>query len=153
MNYLISHKRFLATMLSNNSFCRVVLTTWALMSACGCGGKPASVSGTVTLDGLPVQRGTVAFTPVNQGMMAQGDIESDGSYKLHTNLDTGLIPGEYSVRVISREPGVSIGGSPPIPGDYIVPKKYGQASTSGLRFEVASGRNTIDLDLKSEPTG
>lgn len=117
----------------------------------GCGGKPATVSGTVTLDGKPVERGTVAFTPVEKGMMAQGEIESDGSYTLHTNLDKGLTPGEYTVRVISRQPGESTGGGPPMPGEYIVPRKYSQASTSGLRFEVTTGRNTIDLDLSSGP--
>lgn len=114
----------------------------------GCGGKPARVSGLVTLDGKPLERGVVGFAPSGGGMRAAGIIQSDGSYTLSTNRDTGLETGEYLTTVVSREPGVeSPQGGPPMPGAYITPRHYAIAKTSGLRFNVEKGSNTIDIDL------
>lgn len=39
----------------------VVLCVIGTLLLVGCGGKPASVSGTVTLDGKPLERGVVGF--------------------------------------------------------------------------------------------
>lgn len=115
--------------------------------ASGCGGKPSEVSGTVTLDGVPLKRGTVGFAPVGGGMRASGPIESDGSYSLSTNRDAGLEPGEYTVSVVSREPGPPATSGPPMPGPYITPQHYASDATSGLKFTVERGSNTIDLEL------
>lgn len=115
--------------------------------AIGCGGKPSEVSGTVTLDGKPLERGLVGFTPLNGGMRASGPIESDGSYTLSTNRDAGLEPGEYTVSVVSREPGPPATSGPPIPGPFITPQHYASDTTSGLKFTVERGSNTIDLEL------
>jgi hypothetical protein len=117
----------------------------------GCGGKPANVSGSVTLDGQPVVRGTVGFKPTSGGMMAAGIIQEDGSYVLKTNRDVGLDTGEYLVTVASRELGKeNPNGGPPMPGPYITPRHYAIAKTSGLKFEVAAGSNEINLELSSE---
>ncbi|WP_428304112.1 hypothetical protein [Lacipirellula sp.] len=115
----------------------------------GCGGKSSQVSGKVTLDGKPLERGTVGFTPINRGMRASGVIESDGSYTLSTNRDAGLESGEYTVTVVSREPAPPGSQGPPIPGPYITPQHYASEATSGLKFIVESGSNTIDLELTS----
>ncbi len=130
------------------------LGLWIVMSLfwlAGCGGKPASVSGIVTLDGKPLDKGMVGFAPVNGGMRAAGKIQSDGSYSLSTNRDAGLETGEYKVTVVSREPGiVPPQGGPPMPGPYITPRKYAIDSTSGLQFNVDRGSNTINIELSSE---
>ena len=115
----------------------------------GCGGKPATVSGVVTLDGKPLQRGTVGFTPVASGMRAAGVIDSEGKYSLSTNRDAGLEIGEYAVTVVSREPGPENAQGPPMPGPYITPQHYAVESTSGLKFKVDGGSNTIDIALTS----
>ncbi|BBO33087.1 hypothetical protein [Lacipirellula parvula] len=113
----------------------------------GCGGKPSQVSGTVTLDGKAIERGMVGFTPANGGMRASGVIESDGTYSLTTNRDSGLEPGEYMVTVVSREPGPPATTGPPAPGPYITPQHYAAEATSGLKFTVERGSNKIDLAL------
>ena len=113
----------------------------------GCGGKSSQVSGVVTLDGKTLERGTVGFTPANGGMRASGVIESDGAYTLTTNRDSGLEPGEYMVTVVSREPGPPATTGPPAPGPYITPQHYAAEATSGLKFTVERGSNTIDLQL------
>jgi hypothetical protein len=123
----------------------------ALAFLTGCGGKPASVSGLVTLDGKPVTRGTVAFSPTSGGQKAIGLIDESGRYELSTNREKGLDAGNYAVSVSSRERGnVGDGGGPPMPGKYLVPKKYSDANTSGLVFDVHSGGNKIDIAILSE---
>ncbi len=117
----------------------------------GCGGKPATVTGVVMLDGKPLERGTVGFAPTAGGMRAVGTIQSDGSYELKTNRDVGLEVGEYAVTVKAREPGKeNPHGGPPMPGPYIAPRKYASARTSGLVAQVAKGSNEFDFDLSSE---
>lgn len=117
----------------------------------GCGGNPASVTGLVTIDGEPLQRGKVGFTPVSGGMKATGKIDSSGYYELKTNRESGLQIGDYEATVISTEPGiVEPGGGPPMPGKSLIPKRYGRTRTSELRFSVTSGANTIDIELSSE---
>ncbi len=128
---------------------RVWLPGFILATLIGCGGKPASVSGIVTLDGKPLQRGTVGFTPVASGMRAAGVIDSDGKYSLSTNRDAGLETGKYTATVVSREPGPENAQGPPMPGPYITPQHYALESTSGLKFTVEGGSNTIDIALTS----
>lgn len=118
----------------------------------GCsGGNESKVSGRVTLDGVPVQRGNVAFEPQAGGMMALAEISENGEYELKTNQDSGLASGAYRVKVISREktPLPQGGGLPP-PGKLLVPEKYTKVDTSGLVFDVAPGSNKIDIELQSQ---
>lgn len=125
-----------------------------LTSIVGCGGKPASVTGVITLDGKPLERGTVGFSPTSGGMQAAGIIQADGSYELKTNRDSGLDVGEYAVTVSSREPGKeNPAGGPPMPGPFITPRHYAYAAKSGLKFQVEKGSNVIDIDLSSEGLG
>jgi hypothetical protein len=128
---------------------RGMLPCMLLVAFAGCGGKPATVSGVVTLDGKPLERGSVGFTPISGGMRAAGVIDGEGRYTLSTNRDMGLEIGEYAVTVVSREPGPENAQGPPMPGPYITPQHYAVESTSGLKFNVAGGSNTIDIALTS----
>jgi len=136
----------------NHSFRLVGLClSLALAYLVGCGGKPARVSGIVTVDGKPLEQGTVAFSPASGGMRATGIIQGDGSYEIRTNRESGLDIGEYAVAVSSREL-LFHGGpdQPPMPGKYLAPKRYGKTQTSGLRFSVKKGSNSINIELSSE---
>lgn len=122
-----------------------------LITVAGCGGNPATVSGVVTMDGQPLQRGKVGFTPTSGGLQAMGQIDSDGSYELSTNLKPGLQVGEYQATVISTEPGIADpNGGPPMPGKSLIPRRYARTSTSDLNFTVERGSNVIDIELSSE---
>lgn len=110
---------------------------------------PASVSGAVSVDGQPVNKGKVTFIPVGPGQMAIGAIDTDGTYEVMTNREEGLGVGEYKVAIVAREMEVSEEGGPPMQGNYIVPKRYGLAETSGLQYTVESGHNEIDFELSS----
>ncbi len=116
----------------------------------GCGGRPATVSGVVSIDGSPLQTGTVTFSPASGGMRASGLIQDDGSYEIRTNRDMGLEIGEYQVAVSSREVIDTGPESPPRPGKYFAPKRYGRTSTSGLQYSVDKGSNEIDIKLSSD---
>ena len=116
----------------------------------GCGGKPAVVTGTITVDGEPLTQGSVTFAPSNGGLRASGVIQSDGSYEIRTNRDAGLDIGEYDVAVVSREVIITSSNTPPMPGKYLAPKRYGKVKTSGLHYAVQKGSNIIDIDLSSE---
>ena len=127
-----------------------LLTILPLVLLVGCGGKPASVSGVVTVDGKPLETGMVTFAPSGGGMRASGIIQSDGSYQVKTNRDAGLDIGEYDVAVVSREVVDTGPGSPPMPGKYYAPNRYGRMRTSGLHYSVAKGSNEINIELSSE---
>lgn len=120
-----------------------------VLVGCG-GGKPATVTGIVTIDGKPLSNGTVTYSPAGGGMKAIGLIKSDGSYQIKTNSDAGIDIGEYDVAVVSREVISSGPDSPPMPGKYVAPKHYGNMKTSGLHYQVEKGSNQIDIDLSSE---
>lgn len=142
--------RFLCDRDRGRPFSRTALILTVLLLA-GCGGKPAKVSGVVTLDGEPLTRGIVGFSPSVKGQKAVGIINSDGSYELSTNRDKGLEIGEYIATVVSRARGkLDEHGGPPLPGKYLAPKKYSNTTTSGLRFEVRKGSNSINLELTSD---
>jgi hypothetical protein len=118
----------------------------------GCGGPyDSTVQGVVRLDGVAVPRGTVAFNPVEGGPAAYARIESDGSYQVSTGREKGLPDGEYEVTVTSNERASNPQptGGPPPPGKAITPLWYRSKATSGLRFTVNPGENTIDLELST----
>lgn len=127
--------------------CAAVLV---MLVGCNRSSQESQVSGRVTLDGNRIGPGTVVFAPLDGGKPATGSIEKDGSYKLKTSRELGLAAGTYKVAVSIRKlpENVERSDQPP-PGKLLIPDKYEQSTTSGLEYEVASGRNSIDIDLTS----
>lgn len=127
----------------------------ALTCLTGCGGTyDSAVSGSVTLDGKVVPRGTVAFHPTSGGPAAYSPIQADGSYVVRTGREEGLKSGEYQVTVSANEAPAALqsaSGGPPAPGKPITPSWYRAKESSGLKFTVESGSNEINLELKSQP--
>jgi hypothetical protein len=121
---------------------------------CGCGGTyDSTVHGVVKLDGGPVPRGTVTFSPSGGGPTAYGLIQTDGAYQLRTGREEGLPPGQYAVTVAANEAPTTAGrdGGPPPTGKPITPEWYRNPTTSGLSFAVESGDNEINLELNTKP--
>ncbi len=121
-----------------------------LLAGCG-GGLPASVGGTVMLDGKPLTTGNVTFQSQESGITAYGQIQSSGRYTLQTGTDKGLPAGEYTVTVVATEPlpAVTDPKVAPAPPKLITPAKYNNPASSGLKFTVKTGSNDIDLSLNS----
>jgi hypothetical protein len=135
--------------------CRSAALGVVILCLAGCGGPfDSKVSGKVTLDGAALSTGTVAFLPASSGPPAYGRIDSAGNYVIQTGREVGLPSGDYRVAVTANEPSQaarSADGGPQPVGKALTPAWYGNKDTSGLKFTVTKGSNTIDLELNSKP--
>jgi hypothetical protein len=140
-----------------------VALLFLLAATAGCGPdypETAPVTGRVTWQGEPVVSGDVMFYP-EEGRIARGAIQSDGSYTLTTfqSEDGALLgthqvaidasrvenPGpqaksmmdEYNVRLPDEEPRIT----------WLVPEQYSRPQSSGLTAEVTEGENVINFEL------
>jgi hypothetical protein len=121
----------------------------------GCGGQFESyVAGKVTLDGQAIGPGVITFAPADdQARPAVGQISANGSYLLKTAKEKGLPAGNYRVAVqVYQQPERELAPGERImtPSVSLVPEKFTSIATSELAYEVAPGRNTIDIELISE---
>ncbi len=119
------------------------------------------VTGTVTIDGSPLEEGTVGFAPKNPavGQPATGQIK-DGKFSMQTTVSSpGVIAGDYQVRIISVDLGTAQAlppGVPPNPNApppevlSLIPKKYGDIATSGLEVSVKPGMEPLNFELDSK---
>lgn len=127
----------------------VVLIVLAI-AGCDSGRSLAPVKGKVLLDGQPLTTGLlVAIPPAGRG--ANGQIQSDGTFELSTNGDgDGAAIGTHKIAVIAYdgEPGA---GPEAGYGKLLVPKRYVNPETSGLKVEVKPDEdNYLELRLTTE---
>ena len=155
-----------------------VIGLLSLFTLVGCGGPkgPAVtvVSGTVMLDGEPLDGASVVFHPTSSsGLAGAGKTSADGTFGLSTFRATpgaGVVPGEYVV-TISKEEWPQFEEPEDDDPDYerkmakverdmerarptyITPKAYGDEETSGLTATVSTGENKIVFELSSDFSG
>lgn len=130
------------------------------LTGCGKAAVPTGrVSGKVTYKGQPVSVGTVAFRNDEKGAVAAARLDSSGAYQLRFGGDFNIPSGDYFVVVtppdvelpiasdIAKDP--SKAQTPIVQPEFPdIPRKYRNPLSSGLKFEVKSGANTFDIDLK-----
>jgi hypothetical protein len=156
--------------ISRTSACKVVAVAgMGLVTVLGCGddtglARRYPVSGTVTYNGNPVEKGRIDFIPAQaEGRAASGQI-ADGRYSLTTAIPgDGALPGPYKVTVTSVEvdttelKAIAKGGQFHHDKTFakavrnakrLVPSKYQLADTSGLTATVKAESNTSNFDLK-----
>jgi hypothetical protein len=123
-------------------FSRVAVVL-ALCIGCRSGAVSYSVSGTVTLDGVPVSKGHITFYPADKsGDASSGKIE-DGKYSLMTPA------GAKRVEIIANRPvpaKTDALGMPLV--EQYIPPKYNIKST--LTVEVSAQRTNHDFPLTSK---
>jgi hypothetical protein len=131
---------------------RAVVAALLPLAAAGCG--HGDVSGKVTYKGKPLVFGTVQFQGSDK-IIKQGNIESDGTYFV-----SDVATGEAKVAVSSLNPASPLfqplqreGMAPPPPrpevkGWFPIPGEYQDLTKPKLTFQVKSGENKIDIDLK-----
>jgi hypothetical protein len=115
----------------------------------GCGpDNVGQVSGTVTLDGQPLEGAFVEFQPVAGNTPSRGITDAAGEYTLQYTRDIeGAELGEHTIR-ISTFNGGDPDAEPPKPRvPEKVPAEYNSRTT--LKATVEKGSNEIDFDLKS----
>ena len=105
--------------------------------AAGCSdssGGRKSLSGEVTVKGVPLKEGTITFAPLDgQGSQANLFIV-DGKFKVESKL--GLLPGKYQIRISAADKKTSVneeeaggpGGSANITFFDMIPAEWGAAS-------------------------
>lgn len=126
--------------------------------------KRVDASGTVTLNGSPVEGANVVFVPESGGHPASARTDANGSFELTTFDDgDGAVPGNYSVAISKMESTVAeTGPDMRDPGynplqmkkekrpepKHLLPKKYSEAKTSELKATVsADGDNEFTFQL------
>jgi hypothetical protein len=123
-------------------------------TGCGSGGPTMGrVSGTVKVDGQPLNKGTVTFISTDsQRPNATGTISPLGVYTLQTTEPgDGAVVGSYKVAISdvdSNALNTALPGMPAPVSKSAIPKTYLDANTSGLTADVVSGSNTKDFELK-----
>jgi len=115
----------------------------------GCGaqdGAPlGTVTGTVTLEGKPVEGVTVQFQP-EQGVPSYGTSDEEGKYELaYVGPKMGAEVGRHTVQLSYT--GEDSSGDP-LPMDIRIPREFGPGSK--VVREVEPGQNTFDLEI-TEP--
>ncbi len=122
------------------------------LSVAGCGQKNdrpplGLVKGTVTLDGEPLAEANVSFSPKEGGRTSTAVTNDSGEYELkYTTTAKGAKIGEHTIRVSTFQQGGDEPDSPPgVPEK--VPKKY---EKEPITQDVATGENTIDIELSSK---
>lgn len=131
---------------------RVTLLSAALfILLAGCSdSKVAEVTGTVTVDGQPVEKGSISFIPANgQGPTAGSDIK-DGKY-IAAKVSTGSVKVQIRVPKVAGKKKLYDKGED---SQYVdtfkesLPKKYNDDTE--LRFDVQSGKNEKNWELSTK---
>ena len=148
---------------NSDVFYKSILTLGLCMTilvAVGCRGgnsDVAEVTGTLTIDGLPVEKALVTFYPT-KGRASAAYTNADGVYELiYTVKQNGALIGEHKVTVktsVRKEMNYSTGEVESEEGvaarKEMLPKKYRDRNASELTATVKQGDNTIDFALKTK---
>ena len=114
---------------------------FVMFVGCGSDDGRATVRGSVTFDGVPLDAGVIALVPEpgSSGLAAGGVIES-GSYSIASD---GPLPGKYMVQITaSRKTGQMVEQT-----EQYIPAKY--YKNTELIVEIESGSNRCDFELSS----
>ena len=158
-----------------SSRCFAVLAVPALLVLASCGaeddglGKRYPVSGTVTYNGSPLEKGEISFVTedMSKNFGAAGTV-TNGSYKLSMGgASDGAQAGKYKVTISAKEDysekaqadfqKETGSTSPKVLGNFVakaaaaakslIPAGYGDARTTTLKAEVEAKSNTLDFNL------
>ena len=129
--------------------CLILLGAVLATGAIGCSGN-ASVSGTLLVDGEPVEGLEMDFSPTEPELEGGGTAYTDaqGAYEAHTSRHMeGIAPGKYVVRVMTGDQDYDYEDEDgEAPAQRLrIPAKYN--SNSELIVEVTGGKNVFDFDL------
>lgn len=147
---------------------RAIVMFVLLGLALGCGGSGrgplGQVEGTVTLEGKPINEGTIIFE-VAGARPATGTISSGKIVDVTTYEPNDGVPvGEASVAIFATgtAPAPAETTTPANPDEAsqlgknymggnaqsLIPKKYNNPATSELNCTIESGKNEVSFDLK-----
>jgi hypothetical protein len=126
------------------------------LGGCREGTGRLAVSGNVTLDGAPLDRGSILFTTVGEGpLVSSGGMIQEGAYLVPE--EQGLLPGTYLVQISSPDTtaamnmGANAADRPGIPlAPDRIPEPYNLQSDK--QVEVTRERdNEFNFDIVTKP--
>ena len=137
-----------------------LLLTSGAISGCGPSGPPrVEISGSVTLDGAPLESGSIAFIPEEGviGPMAGGEINK-GVYRIAPTDGPTIGPhkveirawreaGQVDVKGVANSTGGPSGGGAVAQMEMYVSADYN--TNSKLHVAVEQGENQHDFDIES----
>src|SRR6056297_2626609 len=141
-----------------------------VLAMVGCGsdssfpeGPTGTLSGTVTLDDMPVPAGTsVTFIHTKTSQPATAVVEQDGTYTAKMHGQPKVLAGEYQVTLadtaeptptpeeMAAQMEAAYTGEAEDKPTGVVPAKYNLPETSGLTAVVAEGPNTFGITMFSK---
>jgi len=130
------------------------LAAAVLLAAVGCGSdiplRLAPVRGTVSFQGKALDHGQVVFAPQGEtpGPQAVGTIGPDGTFRMTTAGEDGVVLGTHLVTVHCRREVSEEEARNLIIGESLIPDKYCKESQSPLKFEVKEGPNEYPIVLE-----
>ena len=128
--------------------CVLAACTLGLATGCGPESKVALISGSVNIDGKPVDKGSIAFAPLDgKGPSGGGEIVG-GKYK----CDAALGECKVEIRVPKSVGQKKLYDTPESPMqeifEEVLPQKYNEATE--LRVQVQKGKNEKNWDLNTK---
>ncbi|WP_010585862.1 peptidase associated/transthyretin-like domain-containing protein [Schlesneria paludicola] len=123
------------------------------LSTIGCGGdlKVAPVSGTVTLDGSPLERASVLFEP-ETGRPSFGVTDVQGRYTLNYSMnERGAEVGPCTVKISTAVQSEEDEGKAPKKGQNYGNKVPSRYAKDPVKVTVAPKTNTINIALTTQP--
>jgi hypothetical protein len=130
--------------LSVGILCVTLLTGCSHTDRCG-------FSGNVTLDGEPVDRGSISFASKSKESRSRSGSRIKMG-KFEVSAEKGLLPGKYSVRITSPTPSVPTPGAPGYLGLSTpverIPPKYNMKTELEVEIDRETD-NSFEFDLKT----
>src|SRR5262245_19098910 len=116
----INRRQCVGGAMARQRFAIACLGLFSLMPIAGCGGDALArhaISGTVNVDGAPLETGNISFQPTEKQPTSSGAFIAGGKFSVPR--DGGLTNGTY--RVVVNAPMPAIGGTVPtadaLPGE------------------------------------
>ncbi len=144
------HTRFLLA----TSF-GVLTVGLVLVAGCGPRSDRLAVSGNVTLDGAPLDAGSIRFTSTSlEKLVASGATIAKGEYAVPQ--EKGLLPGTYLVEISSPDASGELVVHPSAPGEPTlpptarerIPAEYNSNSKQSVEV-TADGENHFDFNIQT----
>jgi len=134
-----------------------VLAAGLLIVLGGCGSDPLgrhAISGNVTLDGAPVEKGSISFQPTAQATTSSGAVITGGKYSIAR--ENGLPVGKYRVSINAPQPGTgtdvpadSMPGEAPPEAVEMIPPEWNVNSNQTIEVK-ASGPFEFNFEVATK---
>jgi hypothetical protein len=132
--------------------------TLVLFGLMGCGGGDnlprEEISGSVAVDGKPLESGLITFQPDGTEATQSGASVVQGKYTIPR--DQGLVPGKYKVTItaagntpekpVDTLTNNNMPGMPPIPAKEVIPSSYNAQSLLTAQVKAGS-KNEFNFNL------